>query len=160
MTATLPEVEQRMLPGAWDTHGFLLQGVSLAEVVARDAAKLAPLGVTAAQVGQKLADVLASGASSDWLRPFKAGVFSVEILRRRGFITCPWAPEEFQACSAAQPFAATANQFRIVRRLSRQHLEGFVLSSHLIQWHGFFGGPGSRFRIEPEQAVAVLGLRL
>lgn len=149
-----------MQPGAWDSHGFLLQGASLADVVASDAARLAALGATAAQVGQKLAEVLESGATSDWLRPFKAGAFSVEILHRRGFITCPWAPEEFQACAVAHPFAATANQFRIVRRLSRQALEGFVLSSHLIQRHGFFGGPGSRFRIEPEQAVAVLGLHL
>jgi hypothetical protein len=158
MTPSLPELEQRMQPGAWDTHGFMLHGASLADVVASDAAKLASLGVTAAQVGQDLALVLESGAASDWLRPFKAGPYSVEILRRRGFITCPWATEEFQACAAGHPFAATANQFRIVRRLSRQSLEGFVLSSHLIQLHGFFGGPGSRFRIEPEQAVAVLGL--
>lgn len=159
MTPLLPEIEQRMQPGAWDSHGFLLPGVSLADVVADDAARLAALGVTAAEVGQKLAEVLASGASSDWLRPFKAGPFNVEILRRRGFITCPWALEEFQACAVGHPFAATANQFRIVRRATGQQLDGFVLSSHLIQSHGFFGGPGSRYRIEPQQAVALLGLR-
>jgi hypothetical protein len=40
----------------------------------------------------------------------------------------------------------------------QQRLEGFELSIHLIRDHAFFGGPGTRFRIDPERAVAILNL--
>ena len=39
--------------------------------------------------------------------------------------------------------------------------EGFILTSlglALIEKHGFFQGRGSRYRIDPAQAVALLGL--
>jgi hypothetical protein len=148
-----------MQPGAWFTHGFLLKDTSLAKVLADDARTLAALGVTAEQVGQRLAELLESGAKSDWFSPLRTGEYKVEIRRRRGFITCPWAPDEFEPCVVGRLSRPTANQFLIKRRGSRQRLEGFELSIHLIRDHAFFGGPGSRLRVEPEQAVAVLGMR-
>jgi hypothetical protein len=159
MTIELLEVERRMQPGAWFTHGFLLKGASLAEVLANDARTLAALGVTAEQVGQRLAELLESGAKSDWFWPLRTGEYKVEMRRRRGFITCPWALDELEPCVVGQLSPPTANQFLIQHRGSRQRLEGFELSIHLIRDHAFFGGPGSRFRIEPQRAVAVLGIR-
>lgn len=159
MTLELSEVERRMQPGAWFTHGFLLTDTSLAAVLAGDSRALAALGVTPGEVGQRLAELLESGATSDWFWPFRTGEYKVEIRRRRGLITCPWAPDEFEPCVVGHLTIPTANQFLIRRRGSRQSLEGFELSAHLIRDHAFFGGPGTRFRIEPEQAVAVLGLR-
>ncbi|MDX6385082.1 MAG: hypothetical protein QOK48_2655 [Blastocatellia bacterium] len=159
MALELAEVERRMQPGAWFTHGFLQESTSLAELLANDAHTLTALGVKAEQVGQKLAQLLEAGAKSDWFWPFRTGEYKVEIRRRRGFITCPWAPAEFAPCVVGHGSPATANQFLIRRRWSRQRLEGFELSAHLIRDHAFFGGPGTRLRIEPEQAVAVLGLR-
>jgi hypothetical protein len=159
MTLELLEVERRMQPGAWFTHGFLLKSTSLTEVLANDARTLAALGVTAEQVGRKLSELLESGAKSDWFWPLRTGGYKVEIRRRRGFITCPWAPDEFEPCVVGQLSPPTANQFLIQRIGSRQRLKGFELSIHLIRDHAFFGGPGSRFRIEPERAVAMLGMR-
>lgn len=159
MTLELLEVERRMQPGAWFTHGFLLKSTSLTEVLANDARTLAALGVTAEQVGRKLSELLESGAKSDWFWPLRTGGYKVEIRRRRGFITCPWAPDEFEPCVVGQLSPPTANQFLIQRIDSRQRLKGFELSIHLIRDHAFFGGPGGRFRIEPERAVAMLGMR-
>lgn len=110
MTLDLLEVERRMQPGAWFTHGFLLKGTSLAEVLANDARALAALGVSAEQVGQRLSKLLESGAKSDWFWPFRTGEYKVEIRRRRGFITCPWALAEFEPCAVGQLSFPTANQ--------------------------------------------------
>ncbi len=159
MTLELSEVERRMRPGAWFTHGFLSANSSLAAVLADDAGRLTALGVTAGQIGERLAELLKSDAKSDWFWPFQTGEHTVEIRRRRGFITCPWAPDEFEPCVVGHSTPPTANEFLIRRRGSLQRLEGFELSAHLIRDHAFFGGPGSRFRLEPEEAVAVLGLR-
>jgi hypothetical protein len=147
-----------MQPGAWFTHGFLLMDTPLAEVLAEDARTLTALGITAEQVGLRLAELLESGAKSDWFWPFQTGEYGVEIRRRRGLITCPWASDESEPCAIGQGGHPTANQFLIRRSGSRQRLEGYELSVHLIRDHGFFGGPGSVFRVEPKQAVAVLGL--
>jgi hypothetical protein len=159
MTLDLLEVERRMQPGAWFAHGFLIKDTSLAEVLANDARAMAALGVSAEQLGQRLAKLLESGAKSDWFAPFRTGEYKVEIRRWRGFITCPWALDEFEPCVVGQLSFPTANQFLIQKRGSRQRLEGFELSIHLIRDHAFFGGPGSRFRIEPERVVAMLGMR-
>lgn len=148
-----------MRPGAWFTHGFLVGDASLAAVLTTDSETLDALGVTATLVGQTLGDLLGSATKSDWFWPSQTGNYKVEIRRRRGLITCPWAPDEFEPCPVGQLFPPTANQFMIRNRNLRQSLEGFELSVHLIREHMFFGGPGSRFRIEPEIAVAVLGLR-
>jgi hypothetical protein len=157
MTLDLSVVEKRMQPGAWFASGFLLENTSLAEVLDNDRRTLAALSVSAEEIGTKLSELLAHAGKSDWFWPLRTAEFKVEIRRRRGFITCPWSPDEFEPCTAGHLTPPTANQF-LIQRGFRQRLEGFELSVHLIRDHEFFGGPGSRFRIEPEHAVAVLGL--
>jgi len=83
MTVELSEVERRMQPGAWFTNGFLQQNASLAQVLQEDSNMLNVLGVTAEQVGTRLAELLESSAKSDWFSPFRSGNYKVEIRRRR-----------------------------------------------------------------------------
>jgi hypothetical protein len=157
MSPDLAEIERRMQPGAWDTAGFLTRGTSLEAVLAADRETLARRCVDAATLGDRLIKVLAgAGAGSDRGRPVRVGPHEVEILRQRGFITCPWASEEFEACSVGSGARPTANRFSVLHRPSGRRLEGFELSAHLMRDHGFFGGPGSRFRLDPLDVAAVL----
>lgn len=146
-----------MQPGAWDPAGFLAPNDPLADVLARDAATLRRLGIEPSRLGRRLEDLLRAGAGSDALLPADVGEYEVEVRRQRGLITCPWAPEEHEACpiGGGRP---TANRFVLRHRGSGRRVEGFELSIHLIRAHGFFGGPGTRFRIEPEDLAGVLGL--
>ena len=154
----LSEVERRMQPGAWDSSGFLTPGSSLAGILASDAASVHRLGLDLEVMGERLQELLQAGAGSDVFLPIVVGEHEVELLRGRGMITCPWAPAEFEACPTGHGARPTANRFIIRHRPSGNRFEGFELSIHLIREHGFFGGPGTRFRIDPEQIVAVLGL--
>jgi hypothetical protein len=154
----LEDVERRMRPGRWDTAGFLLPGMGLADVLAADADLVRRRGLDPEQLGRGLAELLAAGARSDFRRPVRVGTHDVEILRQRGLITCPWAPEEFEACHVGAGGLPTANRFRIKRLPSHARLDGFELSAHLIRDHGFFGGPGTRFRLEPERVIEALDL--
>jgi hypothetical protein len=147
-----------MRPGAWDPAGFLAPGDSLADVLARDSATLHRLGIEPSQLGGRLEDLLRAGAGSDALLPADVGECEVELRRQRGLITCPWAPEEHEACPIGSSGRPTANRFVLRHRRSGRTVEGFELVSHLIRAHGFFGGPGTRFRIDPEDLAAVLGL--
>jgi hypothetical protein len=124
-----------------------------------DAGKLTGTGITAEVLGQSLADLLQQAARSDWFRPLRHHSLDVEVHRRRGFITCPWAPEQDEKCPVGRGGRATANEFLIRHLSSGRALSGFELSAHLIRDHGFFGGPGTPFRIEPMDLAFLLDIQ-
>lgn len=146
-----------MRPGAWTSDGFLHPGDSLSVVMSADAARVRELDTDVRALGDALLAAIAAGEGTDFLRPRTTGDLSVEIHRQRGLITCPWAPDEGLACEAGSSGRPTANQFIVANRRSGARLAGFELTAHLIAEHGFFGGPGTRFRIEPDLLVEVLG---
>jgi hypothetical protein len=158
MAVDLKEIQRRMRPGAWDTAGFLSEDDSLEVVLDQDGRVLEARGLTAEALGARLSGLLEAAEGSDLARPARSEQHEVEIVRQRGLITCPWAAEEFEACSAGAGARPTANRFSIVNRASRHRLEGFELSGHLIRDHGFFGGPGTRFRLDPQDVADVLGI--
>ena len=155
----LEAIERRMWPGGWNTKPMLLQGDSLASVLAADAHRLASMRLSHLALGTKLAEVIALGAGTDWFRPSRDETFDVEVRRRRGFLTCPWAPAEFAKCPSGGGGRATANEFLVQNRRRRTALQGFEISVHLIRDHGFFGGPKTPFRIEPDDLADLLELR-
>jgi len=148
-----------MLPGGWHSRPLLLHGQSLEAVLEQDARRLGDLGIRAEALGQALTDVLDQAKDSDWFRAFRLSHLDVEIRRRRGFITCPWAAEETEKCMAGKGGRATANQFLLRHRDSGLVLSGFQISAHLIRDHAFFGGPGTAFRLKPGDLAVVLNLR-
>lgn len=151
------ELERRMLPGGWHSRPLLLPGQSLDAVIAEDAGRLRGLGDDAERLGQAIADALAQATGSDWFRPASGAHVEVELRRRRGFITCPWASEETEKCTVGKGGRASANEFLLRDRASGLVLPGFEIMAHLIRDHAFFAGPGTPFRIEPEALCRILG---
>ena len=145
-----------MRPGAWTVTGFLAADASLGEVLAADGAELERLSVRAGELGERLRELLERGSKSDWFRGKRVGEHRVELHRRRGLLTCPWAREEFAACPVGRGSGPTSNEFVLVHVPSRARLEGLELHAHLIGDHGFFGGPGTEYRLEPESVAAVV----
>ena len=115
------------------------------------------LGLDAQTIGARLGGLLDAAVDSDLGRPVTVGDLQVELLRARGFLTCPWAPEEFERCPVGLGGRATANRFTIIDA-SMRRLAGYELSAHLIRDHAFFGGPDTRYRLEPTEVVGILGL--
>jgi hypothetical protein len=150
------EVERRMLPGGWHSRPLLLPGQKLKTVLDQDAQRLHELGITAHALGQALADVLSKARGSDWFLPFRHSRLNIEVRRRRGFITCPWAAEETEKCVVGKGGRATANEFLLRHRERGLVISGFEISAHLIRDHDFFGGPGTVFRLEPADLALVL----
>jgi hypothetical protein len=131
---------------------------SLQARIEADAALLQRLSLDATELGGRLAALLAAARESDWFLPATEGGLAVEIHRRRGIATCPWAPEEHESCGRGDGGRrAGANQFLIRNASTGASLEGWVLGAHLIAEHGFFGGVGTRFRVEPVALAALLG---
>jgi hypothetical protein len=154
---TGPEIQARMQPGAWSEEGFLTPGASLDDVLREDRALLERLGIDPRTIAERLGELLGAAGRSDWSRPERVNGHEIEIHRVRGFVTCPWAPEQFEPCPNGYGGRPTANRFRLSHPTTGV-LEGAELTVHTIGAHGFFGGPGTPFRIDPETAVGVLDL--
>ncbi len=147
-----------MRAGGWYVTPMLTADESLQARIAADPEALRARGIAAVELGHRLGELLEAGRDSDWFAPAVEGEFMVEVRKRRGILTCPWAPEEYASCGKGDGGKrAGANQFLVRNAASGLTLEGFVLSAHLIAEHEFFGGSNTPFRIEPLQLAALLG---
>jgi hypothetical protein len=147
-----------MRPGGWHTTAMLSADESLRARIAADVHTLQSLGLNAGALGRRLGELIEAGRDSDWFAPSEAHEFRIELRKRRGIMTCPWAPEEFASCGQGDGGKrAGANHFFVRNATNSQMLEGFVLSAHLIAEHDFFGGIDTPFRIDPDRLAEVLG---
>lgn len=158
MTVPAAEVERRLRADGWFIAPPLGADEALAGCLEQDATTVRAAGTTAAALGGALGELLAAATGSDWSRPVSVGPLKVELVRRRGVSTCPWAAAEHEPCAYGDGGrGAGLNQFHIRDTNSGLELKGFVLTAHLIREHGFFGGVGTVWRIDPAGLVALLG---
>jgi hypothetical protein len=145
-----------MRAGGWYVAPMLTDE-SLEERIAADARVLQAHGATAVELGHRLGALLEAARDSDWFIPASEDGFAIEVHRRRGVSTCPWAPEEDASCGRGDGGRrAGMNEFVVRNSASGLTVAGFVLTAHLIAEHGFFGGSNTRFRVEPLQLAALL----
>lgn len=157
---SLDELERRMRPGGWSQEGFLTQKQSLARVVAADLASLQELGVTPQKIADSLECLLEEGSHGGRFRPARIRYFQIRIIRSHKMRTCPWATKQFEWCHIGEGAKyLTTEDFEIRNARLKEALMGTSLCIHLIRDHGFFGGPGTVYRVDPERAVRVLELR-
>lgn len=116
------------------------------EIVSEDAAALAALGKTAAQVAQRMQQLRDAARPSlgNWIDAGDNLIVKSEDYK--GFIVCPWPhPGRYEKrITTAQ------------RRDTGKTVSWTDLNIHLIGEHGFFEGRGSFFRVEPEDLIAVI----
>jgi hypothetical protein len=159
VSLSIEEVQRRMRPGGWYPAVLLTQQESLLEIIQEDKLQLESMNVSSRVIGDTLHRLLIDSKETDWFSPKQMGDLDVEIHHRRGFLTCPWAAEEFEKCVMGDKWRPTADEFMISNRTFNKHLNGFLLSIHLIREHSFFGGHGTIYRIEPMFIAMLLGLR-
>ncbi|MDI1476832.1 hypothetical protein [Polyangium sp. y55x31] len=148
-------IEDRMRPGVLSMAGFLGLRERLDDVLKEDASTLASLGVTTAEVADRLRPLVGEAISRYWKNPADGafhviGMFRVAIHQWRGTQECPWD------CDVDSKWSSI--DFVIENRRTGDKLRGPGLIVHLIAEHGFFEGKGTRYRVDPRQAVEVLGL--
>lgn len=104
----------------------------------------------------------------------------VTVGGKRALMKCPWgcsiepgslSPEKgaletliefengnYESVSFKEYKAVAWMDFRVTDLECRESVAGHGLAAHLIGTHGFFGGVGAPYRIEPAALVRVLGL--
>jgi hypothetical protein len=131
-------------PGELTRDGFLGDDArSVPAIVAADGDTLLRSGLdpaAAADFLQSLIDAGKTGLGG----PVEAGAFTIRVDWARGLVPCPFGEGRLVPKLTAAVFDKTlGREYRFSQ-----------LSVHLIREHGFFGGAGSAFRLEPEAVVS------
>lgn len=142
-------IAARMAPGVLALEGFLGRDRRpLGEILAADGAAVARLGLTHAAVADRLAaacDAAAAGLGT----PVDLGGGLVAVAAdAMGRIPCPWGDRRLFPKGDAE---LTDTRTDATVRFS-------ALSVHLVAAHGFYGGLGSRYRLDPALLARLFDL--
>ncbi len=144
----LAQVVRRLAAGVLSRDGFLGSDPRpLEEILDADRSALAALGTTAEELAARLSAVLEQ-ARAGLGTPVRIGERLVATHREAmGRIPCPWG-----GCGVFPKgeveLADTATGERVVLT---------ALGIHMLAAHGFCGGRGTRYRLEPEAVTRLLG---
>ncbi len=142
-TSDIQRIEARLRPGQYSSSGFLGHGESLRDVVYGDAETLQRLGVTHAQIADKLESLIEN--------PYTDPSLEVRIAEYRGMQEDP-----FQ--NGFKPGRHSNLNVMVKNRKDNTSIGFPGLIVTLIRDYQFFEG-NVNYRLDPERAVAVLGLK-
>ncbi len=145
-TPDLDKIQERMQPGVLTLKGFLgHDDRKLADIIATDQQKLVRLGLTATQIAEKLEDLAERGTDMMEEEILVDSRYRVKVRDDRGKIPSPWGDGLFEK-----------GDVDLTDEITGKRLKWNKLTLRLMSAHDFFGGLGSEYRIDPEDAMAVL----
>lgn len=143
------KIAARLLPGVITLEGFMGADTRhFTQIIADDAAILASLQLSAADLGAKLQHFTEIAFELYNGPEVVEELFELEGEVVRGKLPCPFG----------HPGAFRKGTYRLKNLKTGAEIHWTPLGLHLIQKHGFFGGVGSKFRMEPELVARALGL--
>ena len=145
----LDEVQRQMQPGVITLTGFLgSDRRSLEEILDEDENTVHRLGLSHRQIAERLGYFTERARAGLGTRVPVDDEYDVYIEEFRGGLPCPWGGRGMhEKCIV---------HFR--NRRTGEELKWSELTVHLIRDHGFYGGGGSTYRIDPATARRALGL--
>jgi len=146
-TPRMQRIEELMRSSRIVAGGFLGHDRRpLEEIIEADAADLTHLGVTCADLAERMREL--SRIARTGLGSFVAAGEDLEVAAddNRGVLICPWA-------DGVRPFKTVTTARRTD---TGEAIRWSDLSIHFIAAHGFFQGRGSAFRLDPRTLVAML----
>lgn len=144
MTEALKRASANMQPGVIASSGFLGSDQrSLADIIAADEASMTHLGLQWEALAARMRFLLQAGMTGLGEPTEVAGTWIIKVDETRGKIASPW---EDGLCRKVNARVSIGDKYLIYNELS----------IFMAEKHHFLQGRGSPFRIEPDQALAVL----
>lgn len=132
--------------GVLTKEGFLGDDIRhVHDIVHQDAAKLAELGVNISDMVDKLRFLINQGKRG-LETPVDVGSYEVQTYWYRGMLPCPFGHK------GLYPKLKTI----VTDKETGKKITYTMMSVHLIEKHGFFGGSGSLYRLDPGHLAAFL----
>ena len=183
----IEELEKRMRLGNYSEVGFLGKEESLLDVVHTDEETIRKLGVTHVQIADRLEYFILRyvQGNADFFNPNKRltgqklvdayETFEMEGIdvdqlyqivghTRRGYQLCPWGDDTepttkiYLIPGGHHPYSNL--EITVKNNKSDESLSFPGLIVHLIKDHHFYEGKQSSYRVDPENAVRVLDIKL
>ncbi len=142
----LAKAEQQMQPGKISASGFLAPDTRpLRAIIEEDAMTLGKLGISTDEIAEKL-NALTEKARARLGAALEEGTLEIRMIEARGKVPCPYPhPGMFQKGTVYLEDIGTGMK-----------LQWSMLTIHLIAHHGFFGGKGNSYRLEPAVLKQIL----
>ncbi len=136
-------VLNNFLPGEISKEGFLGDDDRhIHDIVQDDLKRLSAVQLNVEEVARRL-QYFIDQAKTALEGPVKVDHYLVQMQWVRGRIPCPFG----------EPGMHSKIIIQVTNSVTEQDLIYTQLSVHLIQDHGFFGGKGSAFRLDPESII-------
>ncbi len=147
-TPELDRIQERMQPGVLTLTGYLGTDTrKLADILDADRRVLDTRGVTNEQMAARLEELGEKGRDIAEREMTVEERYHVRDRDDRGLIPSPWGDGLFTKGDVHLTDTRTGAEFR---------WNGVTI--HLIRAHGFYGGRGSAYRIDPATAIDALGI--
>lgn len=145
----LDKAEKRMQPGMITRDGFLgHDSRQLEEILQEDENRVSRLRLTHKRIARRLKYFTTEGRKGLGTPVTVDEVYTVKVEEWRGVLPCPWDDGE----------VFRKGYVNLTNEELDEELAWTPLSIHMIREHGFYGGKGNAYRIEPEDARRILGL--
>lgn len=148
-TPELNLIQEKMQPGVLTLKGFLgYDDRKLVDIIAADKQTLAQLGITAQEIAERLQDLAVRGSDLMEEEIIVDEQYRIKVRDDRGKIPSPWGDGLFEK-----------GDVDLIDNKTGKTLKWNTLTLRLIEAHGFFGGKGSEYRIDPKEAAQILNLQ-
>jgi hypothetical protein len=178
------QINKRMLNNEFSKACFMCEGEIAQEIIQKDAAFLASVGITTEQIADRLQSIIDQDNYITYLkhpkRYQKIGDYDTRCLVENFYVyscgymgaqTCPFQNKGLD--DAYHGYSYGSYDFFIFREepSCRPHLDSYraadikadlwfnTLLIHMIRDHGFFEGPHQTHRLEPSKVIDVLGIQ-
>ncbi len=140
-------VYENFKPGKISKEGFLGDDTRhIHNIVEADGHTLARLDVSLEQIAERLQYFIEEGKKG-LETPVELEGFTTTVIWRRGMLPSPFGDPK----RLYHKIVATVKNTKLPKELTYTQL-----SVHMIRDHGFFGGKGSVYRLNPEELVKFL----
>ena len=142
-------IKENFAPGKISKDGFLgTDDRHIHDIIAQDGQTLLSLDISREEIAKNL-QILIDEGKKGLESPIDYGNFMIQVQWNRGALPCPFGDRIF-----VPKINATAHHKQL-----NYTIKFSQLSVHLIEKHGFFGGKGSPFRLEPVDLIEFLDLK-
>lgn len=147
----LDRIQDEMKPGVITYQGFLgTDDRKLRDIIESDDAAVKRMGLTHKKIADRLAKLRDDGKQGLGISVKVEEIYEVRADSARGKLPCPFMHA-----------GLFTKAYTIVRNLETDSETIFTdLNIHLIEEHGFYGGKGSTYRLDPESLVKELKIRV
>ena len=145
-TPELDRIQEKMRPGVLTLKGFLgHDDRKLADILEADHQAIQRLHLDTARIAACLQDLAERGADRMEQEVLVDNRYLIKVRDDRGKIPSPWGDGLFEK-----------GDVDLVDQKTGKTLKWNRLTLRLLEAHGFFGGYGSEYRIDPDALVEIL----